>query len=122
MALDHCLGAWEDLDAATRSALIASGRIHVDRRCRFTEGPGVPAAAALLSLDRPVDLNRASVEDLQALPGVGPALAERILASRHTDGPFCSVDALARGKGIGAKTLESLRMYLEADCEKSPDQ
>ncbi|MFH1533060.1 MAG: helix-hairpin-helix domain-containing protein [Pseudomonadota bacterium] len=117
MELDRCLEAWDALDGAARDALVASGRIHVDRGCRFSAGPGMAAASALLSLERPVDLNLATVKDLQALPGVGPALSERILASRHVDGPFCSVDALTRVKGIGPKTLEQLRPHLTAGCE-----
>jgi competence ComEA-like helix-hairpin-helix protein len=114
MELDGCREAWEALGAAARAALIESGRIHVDRRCRFRLGSGQAGAAALRSLERPIDLNRATVEDLQVLPGVGPALAERILSSRHTDGPFCSVDALTRVKGIGAKVLEDLAPHLVA--------
>jgi len=117
MELEKCLGAWEALDAAAQEALITSGRIHVDRRCRFQPGEGQPAAAALLSVGRRVDLNRATVEDLQVLPGVGPALAERILASRHTDGPFCSVQTLTRVRGIGETLVENLEPYLSADCD-----
>lgn len=116
MDLDRCEEAWEAIGPEARAALIESGRIHVDRGCRFRRGTGQAAAAALRSLGRPVDLNLATVEDLQTLPGVGPALAERILASRHVEGPFCSVDALARVRGIGAKTLEALEPYLSARC------
>ncbi len=118
MELERCLEAWEALDAAAQDALIESGRIHVDRRCRFRPGEGQPAAAALLSVGRRVDLNRATVEDLKVLPGVGPALAERILASRHIQGPFCSVSEITRVKGIGPHLLEDLSPYLTARCEQ----
>ena len=117
MDMDRCLEAWDALDESKRDALIDSGRIHADRRCRFTAGPGTPAAAALVSLGRPVNLNSATIDDLQALPGVGPALAERILASRHAEGPFCTSDDLTRVTGIGPKTLEKLRPYLSASCK-----
>ncbi len=57
---------------------------------------------------RPLDLNRASPEDLMDLPGVGPVLADRIVALR----PFASVEGLTRVRGIGPKTLEGLRRYV----------
>ena len=56
-----------------------------------------------------VDINRAGAAELVALPGVGPALAARIVASREADGPFRSVDDLRRVPGIGPAKLEGLR-------------
>lgn len=64
----------------------------------------------LASLQRePINLNEASVEELQTLPGVGPKMAERIIAHREENGPFSSVDELDEVKGIGQKKLEALR-------------
>jgi competence ComEA-like helix-hairpin-helix protein len=57
----------------------------------------------------PLDLNRASREDLEALPGVGPKTAASILEARETMGGFGSVKDLLRVRGIGPKTLETLR-------------
>ncbi len=62
--------------------------------------------------DGPFDLNRATRADLQRLPGVGPALAERIISARDEAGPFISVDDLRRIPGIGAAKLERLRPFL----------
>jgi competence ComEA-like helix-hairpin-helix protein len=56
----------------------------------------------------PVDLNRASAEALQELPGVGPALARRIVEARAA-APFRSVEDLARVRGIGPVAVERLR-------------
>lgn len=56
-----------------------------------------------------VDLNRASPVELEALPGIGPALAARIIASREAEGRFGSVDELLRVPGIGPALLERLR-------------
>jgi competence protein ComEA len=56
-----------------------------------------------------VDLNRASSQELQSLPGIGPALAERILDSRLREGPFRSPDDLLRIRGIGPTTLAKIR-------------
>ncbi len=59
-----------------------------------------------------VDLNRASFEELQALPGVGPTLAARILRHRWVHGPFRSVEELKQVPGIGPKRLERLRPHV----------
>jgi competence protein ComEA len=59
----------------------------------------------------PIDLNRATAEELQQLPGVGPVTSQRIVAARAA-GPFKTVDELRRVSGIGAKTLEKLRPFI----------
>lgn len=56
----------------------------------------------------PVDLNRASVEELTRLPGVGSVLAARIVEVRERDGPFTSLDDLRRVRGLGRAKLEKL--------------
>jgi competence protein ComEA len=63
--------------------------------------------------DAPIDLNRATPEELARLPGIGPTLAKRIVEGR----PFASVAELRRVKGIGAKTLEKLRPHVVVDEE-----
>jgi competence protein ComEA len=55
-----------------------------------------------------LDLNRASASDLDALPGIGPALAARILAARQ-ERLFSSIEDLERVPGIGPATLQRLR-------------
>lgn len=62
-----------------------------------------------------VDLNSAGSEELQSLPGVGPALAARIVAFRQENGPFRTVDDLLAVKGIGPKMLEKLRDKVTAN-------
>jgi competence ComEA-like helix-hairpin-helix protein len=56
-----------------------------------------------------VDVNRAGPDALQALPGIGPALAARIIAHRDSAGPFRSPEDLLAVRGIGPATLERLR-------------
>ena len=58
---------------------------------------------------QPLDLNRASAGELESLPGIGPALAQRILESRARDGPFLRAEDLLRVRGIGPATLEKIR-------------
>jgi competence protein ComEA len=63
-------------------------------------GSGAPGGAG-----GAIDVNRASAAELEALPGVGPALAARIVAHREANGPFGSPEDLLQVSGIGAKTL-----------------
>jgi competence protein ComEA len=65
-------------------------------------GAAAPAAG-------PVSLSSATVEQLDALDGIGPTLAQRILAYRQAHGGFRSVDELRQVEGIGDKRFESLR-------------
>jgi len=62
--------------------------------------------------DMPFNLNEITLEQLDQLPGIGPALAERIVAYRDEHGPFTRIEQLNEVKGIGARTLEKLRPYL----------
>ena len=61
------------------------------------------------STDTRIDLNTASVEELQTLSGVGPVMSQRIIDHRTQIGGYTSVDELLDVKGIGTKTLENLR-------------
>lgn len=56
-----------------------------------------------------VDLNRAEVDELETLPGIGPSIAGAIVAHRAANGPFVSVDDLLDVRGIGPSRLEQLR-------------
>jgi competence protein ComEA len=67
-------------------------------------GSGKPRAGG-----GPVDLNTATVQELDALPGVGPVTAAAIVTWRQTNGKFTSVDQLADVDGIGPARLEKLR-------------
>ena len=59
----------------------------------------------------PVNINTASRRELEALPGIGEVLAQRIIDYRNANGPFHSVDDLVKVKGIGEKTLEKIKPY-----------
>lgn len=60
----------------------------------------------------PVDLDVASVQELDRLPGIGPALAARIVADREANGPFGSLEQLQRVKGVGPALAAKLQPYV----------
>ena len=61
---------------------------------------------------KPVNINTASSEELQQVPGIGPATADKILQMRKSYGAFKSVDDLLAIRGLGPKRLEKMRKYL----------
>jgi competence protein ComEA len=70
---------------------------------------GVTSGAAGGAPGTPIDLNTATVTELDALPGVGPVLAGRIVEWRQSNGRFTTVDDLNEVSGIGDATMEKLR-------------
>ena len=69
---------------------------------------GAPGGATAGSGSGPVDLNAATAADLDALPGIGPVLAQRIVEHRERSGPFRSVEQLDDVPGIGPATYAEL--------------
>lgn len=72
---------------------------------------GVRAAPRGKAPSRPVNVNTASAAELETLPGIGPALAARIIAHR-AQGRLASMEDLDAVKGLGPKKLEKLRPYV----------
>ena len=66
------------------------------------------AAASGVRPDGRLDLNTATAVQLQSLPGIGPVLAERIVAHRDASGPFTEVGQLREVTGIGERTFQGL--------------
>jgi competence protein ComEA len=97
------------LDAVNLAAPVADGeQIVVPAR-----GPGGAAAAvgaaAGSSPSAPVDLNSATLEQLEALPGIGPVTAQKILDYRRQHGAFHSVEELQGVPGIGPSHMAQLK-------------
>ncbi len=65
--------------------------------------------------DSKVNLNKASLEELKQVKGLGAKRAQDIIDHRETNGKFKSVDELKKVSGIGAKTIEKLKEYVTVD-------
>ena len=103
-----------DLTPLNLAALLVDGQQIAVGRPGAAAAPvpaGAPAlgAAATSAVGAPVDLNTATLEQLESLPGIGPALGQRILDYRTAHGSFRSVSQLDDVSGIGPATLADLQ-------------
>jgi competence protein ComEA len=73
---------------------------------------GRMAGPRLLTLGMALDVNTATTEDLEALPGIGPVLAQRIVQYRQSHGLYKTREDLLEVSGIGKKKLAELKPYL----------
>jgi competence ComEA-like helix-hairpin-helix protein len=86
--------------------------LRVDRQCRMTVEPFSGRLRMRLGLR--LDVNRASLSDLQALPRIGAVLAKRIVDERNHRGSFQSIMELKEVKGIGRATLKKITPFVFA--------
>jgi competence protein ComEA helix-hairpin-helix repeat region len=87
-----------DTSAVNLAAPVTDGsHIVVPRLGEQSEEPGM------------INLNTADVDELDDLPGIGPALAEAIVAWREENGPFTAIEDLLNVPGIGESKLEDVR-------------
>lgn len=101
-----------DLDQVNLAAPVADGdRVYVPRKGEFLPGAGLGGAGPgpLGAPAQPVNLNSATAEQLDALPGIGPSTARAIVAWRQQHGRFTKVDDLLKVRGIGPAKLDALR-------------
>ena len=84
-------------------------KIAQERRTAHLAGENI---ASIITIQK-VNLNRALKSELITLPGIGPALAGRIIEYRDGFGTFKTIDDSRNVKGIGDKFLEKIRLYLK---------
>lgn len=126
-ALEQAGGVSElaDLDALNLAEPLQDGqKIYVPRKGEASALPPIAstvprsartaptARTAVSAVQFPINLNTATAAQLEALPGIGPALAQRIVEYRQMHGRFQSVDELLEVRGIGPKRLENIRPYV----------
>ena len=99
------------LGALALSCIISGAALAQQHRHRSVPPPSPPATAEQAK----IVLNRASVAELRALVGVGPALAERILRYRERHGNFRKLEELMRVKGVGPRLFKRNRSRLQLD-------
>ncbi len=103
-------------EVVNQAAMVTDGLwIYVPFRHTPTPYAVTPTPAPLgtaVSAAARVNINTASVAQLETLPHIGPALAQRIVDYRTAHGPFRTVDDLVAVKGIGATLLGMLRPYI----------
>jgi competence protein ComEA len=80
-----------------------------------------PAArgAAAATASAPLNLNTATQAQLESLPGIGPAAAQRILEYRQKNGSFKKIEDLMNVKGIGEKSFLKLKPLISVTADKS---
>jgi competence protein ComEA len=106
-----------DLGGLNLAAKVADGRqVLVPERARSAAGAapagGAAAADAAPAEGQPLNVNTATLEQLDLLSGIGPVTAQKILDLREERGGFASVEELGEVPGIGEKRMESLRAEL----------
>lgn len=104
-----------DLDRLNLAAALIDGqRVWFPRAgepAPATAGPGgVPGSPAPST----IDINQATVEQLDTLPGIGPVLASAIVTERERHGRFADVDALSRVKGLSRTRIDAIREFVTA--------
>ena len=93
------------------SQLLTSGsKVNVTSDCVVTVEK--MSGGDLLTLGLALDLNLASAADLEAIPGIGPVLARRIVEFREEKGPFKNIEAILAVKGLGPGKFKKIQPYL----------
>ncbi len=105
--------AGADLDRLNLAAKLVDGQRVLVQKVGDPPAPADPSAAGSTALGAtpagPIDLNAATQEQLEALPGIGPTLARAILAERDRRGGFRSVNELREVRGIGERRFADLK-------------
>jgi competence protein ComEA len=95
------------------AGMLASTLLAIPLSADRPQQPPAPAARAAA-----LDLNTATVSDLEGLPGIGRSTAERIVEYRQKNGAFKKIEELMNVKGIGEKSFLKLKAHVTVAAEK----
>lgn len=115
--LDAVNAAGGFADGADQLAVNLAQRVHDEDKVvvpRQGETPPTVVTQASGSSSQLIDINTATAEQLDGLPGIGPAYSQRIIDSRVSDGPFVSPDDLLTRKLVPRSTFEKIRPLIRA--------
>lgn len=84
-----------------------------------TQAKPKPTPTTRLTVSTPVNLNTATTVELESLPGIGPATAERILEYRQKNGAFKKIEDLMNVRGIGEKNFLKLKSQITVSTPKA---
>lgn len=100
-------------ESVNQAAKLADGaRVDVPVRASPSQGNGASGPAAAQGPPGLIDLNTATQQELESLPGIGPTLAAAIIDFRSKNGPITRVDQLLAVDGLGPKKIEAIRPFL----------
>ncbi len=101
-----------DLDRINLAAPLSDGiQVHFPRKGEPAAAPAASASSGA-AVGAPIDINTATLEQLDTLPGIGPVIAQRIIDYRQASGPFTSIDQIKDVRGIGDALFDDIKDHI----------
>lgn len=117
-AIDAALGATENagLDLINLATILNDGqRITIPPKTDHQDSLEIPQRSSGLQLNSLININTASQEELESLPGIGEVKARAIINYRTQNGYFLNLEELMKVEGIGQKTFDQLKELITID-------
>ncbi|HAG49936.1 MAG: hypothetical protein A2X87_05585 [Deltaproteobacteria bacterium GWC2_42_51] len=102
-----------DQESSASGGVKSGSKITINKNGSATKGRMSGEKHLIFSI--PLNINEATAQDFEALPGIGPKLAEKVIETRKALGGFKSIKDLKKVKGIGDKKFEKIREMVAVD-------